>query len=231
MGQKVSPIGLRVGINKGWDSAWIAKKADVSKFIVEDQNIRKTLKKKYYACNIAKIVIERTEARLIVNIYTARPGMLIGQKGAGIEEIKKVVSKATESKNIVINIKEVKKPDLDATLVAESIATQLEKRVAFRRALKKAVQSVIKAGAKGVKVQVSGVVDGANTIARTEKYHEGSLPLHTLRADIDYGVAAAYTNYGKLGVKCWIYKGEILTPNIININDTSKKEVNSDVNA
>lgn len=231
MGQKVSPIGLRVGINKGWDSAWIAKKADVSKFILEDQNIRKTLKKKYYACNIAKIVIERTEARLIVNIYTARPGMLIGQKGAGIEEIKKLVSKVTESKNIVINIKEVKKPDLDATLVAESIATQLEKRVAFRRALKKAVQSVIKAGAKGVKVQVSGVVDGANTIARTEKYHEGSLPLHTLRADIDYGVAAAYTNYGKLGVKCWIYKGEILTPNIINTNDTSKKEVNSDVNA
>lgn len=231
MGQKVSPIGLRVGINKGWDSAWIAKKSDVSKFILEDQNIRKTLKKKYYACNIAKIVIERTEARLVVNIYTARPGMLIGQKGAGIEEIKKVVSKITESKNIVINIKEVKKPDLDATLVAESIATQLEKRVAFRRALKKAVQSVIKAGAKGVKVQVSGVVDGANTIARTEKYHEGSLPLHTLRADIDYGVAAAYTNYGKLGVKCWIYKGEILTPNIINTNDSSKKEVNSDVNA
>lgn len=213
MGQKVSPIGLRIGINKTWNASWYASKEDFAKYLLEDNKIRKLIKKDYYSCSISDITIERTKAKLVVNIFTARPGMIIGQKGAGIEEIKRKVSKITEpTKNLIINIKEVKKPDLDAQLVAESIVGQLEKRVAFRRCLKQAMQRVMKAGAKGCKVQVSGVVDGANTIARTEKYMEGSLPLHTLRADIDYGYAAAYTNYGKLGVKCWIYKGEILAP-------------------
>lgn len=212
MGQKVNPIGLRVGINKPWDSSWFASKKDFANFLLEDNKIRTFIKKKYYQAAISKIVIERTKERLVINILSARPAVLIGQKGANIEIMKKEISKVLVSpaKNLVINIKEVKKPDLDATLVAESIVAQLEKRVAFRRCLKQAMQRVMKAGAKGCKVQVSGVVDGANTIGRTEYYMEGSLPLHTIRADIDYGVAAAYTNYGKLGVKCWIYKGEIL---------------------
>ena len=211
MGQKVSPTGLRIGINKSWDSTWFASKQDFAKYLVEDDKIRKYIKKNYYSCSISKITIERTKAKLVVNIYTARPGMIIGQKGVGVEEIKKQIAKIAEpTKALIINIKEVKRPDLDATLVAESVVAQLEKRVSFKRCLKQALQRVMKAGAKGCKVQVSGVVDGANTIARTENYMEGSLPLHTLRADIDYGCAAAYTNYGKLGVKCWIYKGEIL---------------------
>ena len=155
--------------------------------------------------------IERTESRLTINIYTGKPGMIIGTKGAGIEQIKKDLGKIIRPvKNLSLNVKEIKKPDLDAQLVADSIAQQLEKRVQWRRALKQGIQKVMKAGAKGCKVQVSGVIDGANTMARTEKYMEGSLPLHTLRADIDYATSAAYTNYGKLGVKCWIFKGEIL---------------------
>jgi small subunit ribosomal protein S3 len=210
MGQKVSPIGLRIGINKDWSSSWYATKKDFAKNITEDNKIRVFLKKNYYSAAISSVEIERTATKLVVTINTGRPGMLIGSKGAGVEEIKKELAKIAGAKNLIVNVKEVKKPDLDATLVAESIAGQLEKRVAFRRALKQAIQRVMKAGAKGCKVQVSGVVDGANTIARTEYYMEGSLPLHTLRADIDYGIASAYTNYGKLGVKCWIYKGEIL---------------------
>jgi small subunit ribosomal protein S3 len=210
MGQKVSPIGLRIGINKSWSSSWYANKKDFAKNIKEDDEIRTFLNKKYYTSAISSIEIERTATRLVVTINTGRPGMLIGTKGSGVEEIRKELAKIAGAKTLIVNVKEVKKPDLDAKLVAESIAGQLEKRVAFKRALKQAIQRVMKAGAKGCKVQVSGVVDGANTIARTEKYMEGSLPLHTLRADIDYGTAAAYTNYGKLGVKCWIYKGEIL---------------------
>lgn len=211
MGQKVNPIGLRVGINKTWESSWFASKQDFAKFLVEDKKIRDFIKKKYSSCAISNVTIERTKVRLVVNIFTARPGILIGQKGAGIEELKKGLSKVVETtKNLVVNIKEVKKPDLDAVLVAESIVAQLEKRVSFKRCLKQALQRVMKAGAKGCKVQVSGVVDGANTIARTEHYMEGTLPLHTLRADVEYGYAEAFTNYGKLGVKCWIYKGEIL---------------------
>ena len=155
--------------------------------------------------------IERTENKLVVNIYTGKPGMIIGTKGVGIEQIKKDLNKIISPvKNFILNVKEIKKPDLDAQLVADSIAVQLEKRVQWRRALKQAMQRVMKAGAKGCKVQVSGVIDGANTIGRTEKYMEGSLPLHTLRADVDYGVSSAFTNYGKLGIKCWIFKGEIL---------------------
>lgn len=211
MGQKVSPIGLRLGVNKDWNATWYAKKADFADNLVEDQKIKKFLKKKYYACAISKITIERTDARLVVDVYTAKPGMIIGQKGAGIEVIKKEVAGLIRPvKNLVINVKEVKKPDLDAQLVAESIASQLEKRVQWRRALKMGIQRVMKAGAKGCKVQLNGVIDGANTLHRSEHYMEGSLPLHTIRADIDYGTVAAYTNYGKLGVKCWIYKGEIL---------------------
>lgn len=210
MGQKVSPVGLRIGVNKSWTSSWYANKKDFAQNILEDDKIRKFLKKKYYTSAISSIEIERTATRLIVTINTGRPGMLIGTKGIGVEEIKKELAKIAGAKTLIVNIKEVKKPDLDATLVAESIAAQLEKRIAFKRAMKQALQRVMKAGAKGAKVQVSGVVDGANTLHRTEKYMEGSLPLHTLRADIDYGTAAAYTNYGKLGVKCWIYKGEII---------------------
>ena len=212
MGQKVSPVGLRIGVNKGWESSWYANKQDVAKYILEDDKIRKFVDKKYHNCAISKVEIERTATKVVVNLYTGRPGMLIGVKGAGFEEIKKEISKIIgPGKNLFVNIREIKKPDLDAKLVADSIASQLEKRVQFRRALKSAMQRVMKSGAKGCKVQVSGVVDGANTIARTEYYMEGSLPLHTLRADIDYGVSSAFTNYGKLGVKCWIYKGEILT--------------------
>ncbi|MBE7082358.1 MAG: 30S ribosomal protein S3 [Clostridiales bacterium] len=211
MGQKVSPIGLRVGVNKAWDSTWYASKEDFAKFLLEDNKIRNFLNKTYAQAAISKVTIERTKEKLVVNIFTGRPAVLIGQKGANVEIIKQQLTKIVKpTKNLFVNIKEVKKVDLDAKLVAESVAQQLEKRVTFRRALKQAIQRVMKAGAKGCKVQVSGVVDGANTIARTESYMEGSLPLQTIRADIDYGTTAAYTNYGKLGVKCWIYKGDIL---------------------
>ena len=211
MGQKVNPIGLRLGINKDWQSTWYANKQDFAKFIKEDHDIREYFKKKHSQSSVSKVEIERTENKLIVNIYTGKPGMIIGTKGAGIEQIKKDLTKIISPvKNFILNVKEIKKPDLDAQLVADSIAAQLEKRVQWRRALKQAMQRVMKAGAKGCKVQVSGVIDGANTMGRTEKYMEGSLPLHTLRADVDYGVSSAFTNYGKLGVKCWIYKGEIL---------------------
>ncbi len=211
MGQKVSPIGFRVGINKQWDSSWFASKEDFAKFLLEDKKIRNFFAKSYAQAGISKVNIERTKERLVINVLTCRPAVLIGQKGSNIEVIKKQLSKIiSPTKNLVINVKEVKKPDLDANLVAESIVNQLEKRVAYKRCLKQALQRVMKAGAKGCKVRVSGVVNGANTIGTSETYKEGSLPLQTIRADIDYGVSAAYTNYGKLGVKVWIYKGDIL---------------------
>ena len=217
MGQKVNPVGLRVGINKDWDATWFAGKKDFADFLIEDHKIREFLNKKYSQCGISKITIERTAKKVIVHIHTGKPGMLIGQKGAGVELLKADLGKLVKTAdNVLVDIKEVKKIDLDSKLVAESIAAQLEKRVSFKRALKSALQRVMRAGAKGCKVQVSGVVDGANTIARTEYYMEGNLPLSTLRADIDYATASAFTNYGKLGVKVWIYKGEILG---------SKKEV------
>ena len=226
MGQKVSPIGMRIGINKPWDSTWFAGKEDFAKYLLEDNKIRKFFAKEYAQATISKVVIERTKAKLVINVYTGRPAVLIGQKGSNIEVIKKQLAKVVgPTKNLVINIKEIKKVDLDAKIVADGVAAQLEKRVTFRRALKQAIQKVMKAGAKGCKVQVSGVVDGANTIARTEHYMEGSLPLQTLRADIDYATSAAYTNYGKLGVKCWIYKGDILDKN------EEVKEGKSNVNA
>ncbi len=225
MGQKVNPYGLRIGINKDWQSTWFAKKADFAGNLKEDHDIREYFAKKHANAGIARVEIKRTENKLEVDIYTGKPGMLIGTKGAGIEAVRKELGKLVRPvKNLVINVKEVKKPDLDAKLVAESIAQQLEKRIAWRRALKSGLQRAMKAGAKGCKVQVSGVIDGANTIGRTEKYMEGSLPLHTLRADIDYAETAAYTNYGKLGIKCWIYKGEILSKNPI-------KEDKNNVNA
>lgn len=209
MGQKVSPHGLRVGINKSWDSSWFAGKDNFAKYLKEDNTIRTFIKKKYYACAISKISIERTAKRLVVNIFTARPGVLIGQKGAGVETLKKEVLKLTQADAVSINIKEIKNVDMDAVLVAESIATQLEKRVHFRRAMKQVMQKAMKSGAQGIKTMVSGRLDGAD-IARSEHYHQGNLPLQTLRADIDYGTAEANTTFGIIGVKVWIYKGEIL---------------------
>ncbi len=210
MGQKVSPNGLRIGINKDWNSLWYVGKDNFAKYIKEDNTIRNFIKKKYFACAISKIVIERTAKRVIVNIFTARPGILIGQKGVGVETLKKEIMKMTKAESVSINIKEVKNPDTDATLIAESIANQLEKRVHFRRAMKMAMQKAIKAGVKGIKTMVGGRLDGAD-IARSEHYHQGSLPLQTLRADIDYGFAEAKTTFGILGIKVWVYNGEILS--------------------
>jgi small subunit ribosomal protein S3 len=223
MGQKVSPKGLRIGINQPWSSQWFTDKKHIAKYLLEDNKIRTFLKNKYYACAVSKIVIERTATRLVVNIITARPGMLIGTKGAGVEEIKKEVSKFTDCKNIVINIKEVKKPDIDATLIAESIATQIEKRVAWRRAMKQGLQKAMRAGAKGVKVMIGGRIDGAD-IARNEYYHEGALPLTTLRADIDYGTATSRTTFGAIGVKVWVFNGDILTKKPVTSSTTKKTE-------
>ncbi len=220
MGQKVNPHGLRVGVIQDWDSKWIADKKNFSKFIKEDDVIRTALKKKYYQAGISKIVIERAENKVIVDLHTGRPGVLIGKAGAGAEEIKADVAKLVGDKNVVINIVEVKRPDMDAQLVAEGIAAQLEKRVSFRRAMRQCMGRATRSGAKGIKTMVSGRLDGAE-IARTEQYHEGSIPLHTLRADIDYGFAKALTTFGVIGVKVWIYRGEVLPKK----KKTAKKEV------
>ncbi len=214
MGQKVSPIGLRVGINKDWNSTWYADKKTFAINLKEDQDVKNFIYKKYKNCSISKVTIERTDNKLVVNIFTAKPGMIIGTKGAGIETIKKEIAKLVRPvKLLLVNVKEIKKPDLDAQLVAEGIAMQLEKRVASKRALKQAIERVMKAGAKGCKMQVSGVLTKANEKAQIEKQFRGSVPLHTLRADIDYGEYSAYTMIGKIGVKVWIYKGEILGSN------------------
>ena len=209
MGQKVNPHGLRVGVIKGWDTQWYANKKDFSKNLLEDYKIRTFLKKKYYQNAISKITIDRAANKVIVNIFTGRPGTIIGKAGAGVEVIKGEVQKFCSGRNVNINIMEVKRPDVDAQLVAESIAAQLEKRASFRRSMKQAMSRSMKAGAKGIKTMVSGRLDGAE-IARSEHYHEGSIPLQTLRADVDYGFAEAHTTFGVIGVKCWIYKGEIL---------------------
>ncbi|MBQ9790374.1 MAG: 30S ribosomal protein S3 [Clostridia bacterium] len=208
MGQKVNPHGMRVGVIQGWDSRWIADKKNFAANILEDRKIRDFMKSKYKTYAISKIVIERNAEKVIVSIHTSRPGMVIGQKGAGVEAIKAELVKLTNGKNIVINVVEIKNPDTDAQLVAESICAQLESRVGFRRAMKQALSRCTKAGVKGIKITVGGRLDGAE-IARSESYHEGSIPLQTLRADIDYGFAEAHV-YGKLGVKVWIYKGEVL---------------------
>lgn len=210
MGQKVNPNGLRVGIIKGWDSKWYADKKDFSKFLREDFEIRKILKKKYYSAGISRIEIERSVKKIKLNIYTAKPGVIIGKGGSGIEIVKSEVKKIDSRNNaIIVNIVEVKNVDMDAQLVAENIALQLERRVSFRRAMKQAMQRTMKMKALGIKTAVSGRLGGAD-IARTEHYHEGNIPLQTLRADIDYGFSEADTTYGKLGVKVWIYKGEML---------------------
>ena len=207
MGQKVNPHGLRVGVIKDWDSKWYAD-GEFADFLVEDYEIRKFLKKKLYAAGISKIEIERASDRVKVIIYTAKPGVVIGKGGAEIEVTKKELSKITDKK-VLVDIKEIKRPDKDAQLVAENIALQLENRVSFRRAMKSCMSRTMKSGALGVKTSVSGRLGGAD-MARTEFYSEGTIPLQTLRADIDYGFAEADTTYGKVGVKAWIYNGEVL---------------------
>ena len=209
MGQKVNPHGLRVGVIKDWDSKWYAD-AEFSDYLVEDYNIRKFLKKKLYSAGVSKIEIERASDRVKVIIYTAKPGVVIGKGGAEIENLKKQVEKLTSAKKLSIDIKEVKRPDKDAQLVAENIAQQLENRISFRRAMKSVMSRTMKtAGVKGIKTSVSGRLGGAD-MARTEFYSEGTIPLQTLRADINYGFAEANTTYGKVGVKVWVYHGEVL---------------------
>lgn len=207
MGQKVNPHGIRVGIIKDWNSRWYAE-SDFADFLVEDYNIRTFLKKKLYSAGVSDIEIERTSDKIRVILYTAKPGFVIGKQGAEIEKIKTEVSKFTD-KRVFIDIKEIKRPDREAQLVAESIAKQLEERVTFRRAMKSAMSRSMKAGVLGIKTSCSGRLGGAD-MARTEFYSEGTIPLQTLRADIDYGFAEADTTYGKVGVKVWIYKGEVL---------------------
>ena len=209
MGQKVNPHGLRVGVIDGWNAQWYAGKKDFADNLYEDYKIRQYIKKTYYAYGISRIRLERAQGKVIIDIHTSKPVMIIGQKGAGVERIKKEIAKLVTGKTVSLNVLEVKRPDMDATLVAENVAAQLEKRSSFRRTMKQAMSRVMKSGAKGVKIMVSGRLDGAE-IARSEHYHEGSIPLQTLRADIDYGTAQAHTTFGIIGVKVWVYKGEIL---------------------
>ena len=207
MGQKVHPHGLRVGVIKGWDSKWYAGK-DYEKFLLEDIKIREFIKEKLFLSGISKVEIERASNKARISIHTAKPGMVIGRQGSNIELLKSDLKKMTDSA-IDINIVEVKTPDMDATLVAENIAAQLERRIAFRRAMKQCVGRTMRMGAKGIKITCGGRLGGAE-IARSESYREGSIPLHTLRADIDYGTAEAHTTYGRIGIKVWICKGEVL---------------------
>ena len=207
MGQKVNPHGLRVGIIKDWDSRWYAEK-DFADYLVEDYNIRTFLKKKLYSSGISKVEIERASDRVKVVVHTAKPGMVIGKGGEDIKKLKEELQKLTDKK-LIIDIKEIKRPDRDAQLVAENIALQLENRISFRRAMKSTMGSTMRAGAQGIKTAVSGRLGGAD-MARTEFYSEGTIPLQTLRADIDYGFAEADTTYGKVGVKAWVYNGEVL---------------------
>lgn len=207
MGQKVNPIGLRLGINRTWDSRWYAD-ADYTRLLFEDFKLRDYLRKKLAGAGISRVVIERPAKKPRVTIYAARPGIVIGKKGQDIDGLRKELT-AMAKADVALNIVEIRKPEIDATLVAENIAQQLERRVAFRRAMKRAVQSAMRLGAQGIRINCSGRLGGAE-IARVEWYREGRVPLHTLRADIDYGVAAAHTTYGKCGVKVWIFKGEIM---------------------
>jgi len=208
MGQKVNPHGLRIGIIKDWDTKWYSNKKNFGDLLVEDVKIRDFIKKKLYIAGISRIEIERAANKIKVNVHTAKPGLVIGKGGAGIEDLRKEVEKLT-GKSVLINITEIKSPELDAQLVAENIASQLEKRISFRRAMKQCMSRTMKLGAKGIKTAVGGRLGGAE-IARREHYHEGTIPLQTLRADVDYGFTEANTTYGKLGVKVWIYKGEVL---------------------
>lgn len=209
MGQKVNPHGLRVGVIDKWNSQWYAGKQEFASFILEDHKIRKHIETKYKSCGISKVVIERPQGKVQVSIHAQFPGRIIGQKHVGVDELRKNLEKITDGKKIYVNIIEVKHPDLNANLLAENIAAQLEKRAFFRRTMKQAMSKATHAGAKGVKVMVGGRLDGAE-IARAEHYQEGSIPLQTIRADIDYGFAVAQTTFGVLGVKVWIYKGDVL---------------------
>jgi small subunit ribosomal protein S3 len=208
MGQKVNPIGFRLGITRTWDSRWFAKR-DYARLLHEDIQLRKFLKQKLYSAGISKIDIERAASKVKINVHTARPGIVIGKKGAGVEQLKAEVQKLS-SNEVFLNIIEVKKPEANATLIAENVGAQLEKRVAFRRAMKKCMTAAFKQGIKGIKIRVSGRLGGAE-IARTEWYSEDSVPLHTLRANIDYGTAEARTTYGVIGIKAWVYHGETAT--------------------
>src|SRR6201986_860059 len=208
MGQKVNPIGLRLGINRTWDSRWFARKGDYAKLLHEDMHMRKVLKQRLGQAGVSRIIIERPHKQCRVTIYAARPGVIIGKKGADIDKLRKDLAAMTDGE-VHLNIVEVRKPETDAQLVAENIAQQLERRVAFRRAMKRSIQSTMSLGAKGVRINVSGRLGGAE-IARMEWYREGRVPLHTLRADIDYGFAEAKTTYGIIGVKTWVFKGEVL---------------------
>lgn len=208
MGQKVNPIGMRLGVNRTWESRWFAEKGDYANLLHEDLKIRNMLVKDLRQAGVSRVVIERPHKKCRVTIHSARPGVIIGKKGADIEKLKQRIAKMTDSE-VVLNIVEVRKPEVDAQLVAESIAQQLERRVGFRRAMKRAVQSAMRLGAQGIRINCGGRLGGAE-IARTEWYREGRVPLHTLRADIDYGVAEAMTAYGICGVKIWIFKGEIM---------------------
>ena len=227
MGQKVNPVGLRLGINRGWDSVWFSKKREYGKFLIEDYKIREYVKKNVVNSGVSQVLIERTSKKCIVSIYTSRPGFVIGKKGSDIDKIKKNLAKIS-STEISLNIKEVKKPELNAYLVAENIAQQLVKRIAFRKTMKRAIQSALRLGAKGIKVCLSGRLAG-NEIARTEWQREGSVPLHTFRADVDYAEAEALTTYGIIGVKVWIYKGEVFSKKT-NIDNTDKKIVTTSKN-
>jgi len=208
VGQKVHPIGFRLGYIKGWESVWFSNKRGYADALHEDLKIRKMVKSRLYHAGLAKVEIERSGKQLRLNLHTARPGVIIGRKGAEVDKLKSDLDKMTSSE-VYINIREIKKPETNATLVAESVAQQLEKRIAFRRAMKKSVASALRFGAKGVKITCSGRLAGAE-IARTEWYREGRVPLHTLRADIDYGAAEAHTTYGRIGIKVWIYNGDVL---------------------
>jgi len=208
MGQKVNPTGLRLGINRTWDSRWFASEKDFSARLHEDIKIRAHIHKRLKEASVSKVVIERPSKKAVINIHTAKPGTLIGKKGSDIEKLKQEVALLTKDE-VHLNIIEIRKPEMDAKLVAEGIAQQLERRIAFRRAMKRAMQSAIRLGAKGIRINCSGRLGGAE-IARTEWYREGQVPLHTLRADIDYNTAEAHTTYGIIGIKVWIYKGDIM---------------------
>ena len=215
MGQKINPIGFRLGINRGWDSTWFAKKKDFGRYLIEDFKIRKYIKKNIVNSGVSDIIIERSGKKLIVSIHTSRPGFVIGKKGADIEKIKSNVLNISKDCEVSINIKEIKKPELNAYLIAENIATQLVKRIAYRRAMKRGMQSASRLGALGIKVMISGRLNG-NEIARTEWERDGSIPAHTLRANIDYGVAEALTTYGIIGIKVWVYKGQLYKKDVEN---------------
>jgi len=222
MGQKVNPISLRLGINRGWDSIWFAKKNEYGKLLIEDYKIREYIKKNIVNSGVSQVIIERTTKKCIVSIYTSRPGFVIGKKGSDVERIKKNLTKISNSE-ISLNIKEVKKPELNAFLVAENIAQQLVRRIAFRKTMKRAMQSALRLGARGIRVCLSGRLAG-HEIARTEWLREGSVPLHTIRANVDYAEAEALTTYGIIGVKVWIYTGTVF---IKDRNITNKKETDN----